>query len=334
MEEYALIVVNWVKNPQNWEELLNKIAEFCGVTSANGRTLLAAGLIIAVIVVLVVAIKLIITYWDTLLEGALILSAAYQFQDSLRQVFNLIADTLGVTSTEGRIWLAVALSVVGLIVCIVIIKWFIKKVFAPKKTLDEKELQASLRELHDYVFLRGNIPAYINMVEGHDTLIFEWLSYHLTEKSYKAELTGSIEGRIKMSGAEVKCERTKINFNGVEYKKISLKVIIPAGYFMVNFDLSDVNGISYSGWFANYYTPEEIRRYFDTQCPNLVLQFIDDNNILAQTKEIARKYIESQIKNIVDPTEYKVEVDVIFSNKAWRVFRGTSTAPLGIVDDK
>ena len=327
MEEHVLMALNWVKNPQNWKGLLDFIAGFCGVTSVNGRALLATGLVVAGVMVFCLVIKAVIKYWDTLLEAGAILFAAYHLHDLLRKWFIVIAEALGVTSTEGRFWLAVVLGGIGLIVGVAVIKWVIKKTFGSKMP-DEKKLEGSLRELHDYIFLRGNIPAHINIREGYNTLIFEWLSHWLTEKSYEAKIRGSIEGRIRMSGAEVKYERSTLKHQGFRSDNILVNVFIPAGYFMVNFDSSDVDDISYSGWFANHYTPAEIRRYFDEQCPSLVRQFIEDNDMLAKTKDIARNYIVStmlaQIEKLVDPATFKsYEVEVSFQSQTWDVFRGT-----------
>ena len=338
MEEYALIVMNWVKYPKNWEGLLNVIAEFCGITSNNGRALLATGLFAAGVIVLYFVIRAVIKYWGTLLEAGIILLAAYKCQDLLRKGFIVIADFLGVTSTEGRIWLAVALGVIGLIVGVVIINWFFKKIFG-YKIPDEQKLEGSLRKLRDYIFLSGNIPYSINIREGHDTLIFEWLSHWLTEKSYTARITGSIEGRIRMSGAEVKYERSKATYQGFRYDKILVKVLIPAGYFMVNFHIADVTDeINHSGLFANYYTFGEIERYFGEQCPGLIRQFIKDNNMLNKTKDLAKKHIVStmleQIKKLVEPAAFKsYSVEVVFQSQNWEVFSGTNTTPLITVYD-
>ncbi len=63
MEEYASIVFDWVKNPQNWEGLLDSIAGVFGVTSANGRAFLGVGLVVAGIIILCLVIWVLWKAW-------------------------------------------------------------------------------------------------------------------------------------------------------------------------------------------------------------------------------------------------------------------------------
>ena len=347
MEEYALIVMNWVKNPQNWAELLDFIAGFFGITSANGRIGLAVALLVAGIIALYLVIVALRKAWHKFALARVILIAAIAVCADFVTGFK-VSNFLDITSMYGRIGLAV---VIGFILVVASIKnkeeKFSQKLppgnnpvyQLPVVPLSTTQLQNTLIELNDSVFWVVGVLHDIHLKKGENTLIFEWLSTIFTRQSYDANLKGSLEGRVRMSGAEVKYARKKVDVKGVKSDKIFVTVLIPAGYFKVNFDLSDVDDKSYAGLLTRGYTPEEIRKHFDEQCPNKIREFIENNDLIGKTKEVAEKYIKSimlnEIMHLVEPAEFvKYDIEVVFQSQEWEILRGINKTPIATVSEK
>lgn len=360
MEEYALIVMNWVKNPQNWEELLNSIAEFCGVTSANGRMFLGVGLLLAVIAVLCLVIWVLWKAWRKFPLVRVILIAAIAVCADLVTGFK-VSKVLGITSMYGRIGLAV---VIGIIIVALGVK--IRNTessytlpsspsevpetdnipVVPLDNLDYKSLkrairplESNIRRLDDTVYWSIAVERTLHMSTGKDALFFECLGKLLTAKGYHGRFKGSLEGRVKMSGAQVKHRRKEIEVKGVKSDEILVTVFIPRGYFKLDFDLSDVEDKNYAGWLTQYYTPAEIRKHFDEDLPRVISEFIEQNDLIAETKKAAETAIRStvleMIKNLAAPAQFgKYEVEVVFRSPKWRIFRGVSKTSIAMVSEK
>ena len=283
-------------------------------------------------------------------------------------IFHLVVDYLGIA--DDSIATEVIFILVGTIVVGVVVSFFTRKVieftfFQPKpipepepepivkvpeekvpekkkvteeKVLDWRVLESRLRNTQEIVFQKGELTIKIFIREGHDALYFEWLSHHLTERTYKANLTGSIEGRVNLRSARLRIERDKI---GEHYDKMLITVLIPAGYFQVNFDISDItNEINHSGLFSNYYTPQQVSAHFDEQCPDIARKFIEDHDMLKKTKDSAMELIEKSIKSMLKglgfediPGLKKYEVEVDFTSNAWNIHRGTSQNVMGTIFD-
>ena len=353
MEEYALIVMNWVKNPQNWEGLLDSIAGFFGVTSANGRAFLGVGLVIAGIIALCLVIVLLWKAWRRFPLVRVILLAAAAVCADLVTGFK-VSKILGITSMYGRIGLAV---VIGIIIVALGIKIRntessytlppsppevpeTKPIPAvPIDQLDYKMLQSDIKKLNDTVYWRIDVERTLHMSTGKDALFFECLGKLLMEKRYHGKFKGTLEGRVKFSGAKVKHRRKEIEGKGVKSDEILVTVFIPRGYFKLDFDLSDVEDKNYAGWLTQYYTPAEIRKHFDEDLPRVISEFIEQNDLIAETKKAAETAIRStvleMIKNLAAPAQFgKYEVEVVFRSPKWRIFRGVSKTSIAMVSEK
>ena len=353
MEEYALIVMNWVKNPQNWEGLLDSIAGFFGVTSANGRAFLGVGLVIAGIIALCLVIVLLWKAWRRFPLVRVILLAAAAVCADLVTGFK-VSKILGITSMYGRIGLAV---VIGIIIVALGIKIRntessytlppsppevpeTKPIPAvPIDQLDYKMLQSDIKKLNDTVYWRIDVERTLHMSTGKDALFFECLGKLLMEKRYHGKFKGTLEGRVKFSGAKVKHRRKEIEGKGVKSDEILVTVFIPRGYFKLDFDLSDVEDKNYAGWLTQYYTPAEIRKHFDEDLPRVISEFIEQNDLIAETKKAAETSIQStvleMIRNLVEPAQFpKYEVEVVFRSPKWRIFRGVSKTSIAMVSEK
>ncbi len=198
-----------------------------------------------------------------------------------------------------------------------------------------KKLKDKLTEKHEMLFQKNNLTLHVFVREGHDTLYFELLSHQVTERSYVGDWTGSIEGRVDMNAAKVRIYRTNIS----SFDHMLVKISIPAGYFQVNFDPSDIkNEINHAGVFRDPYTIEEINEHFDKKSPEEVRKFIKDNNMAAKTEDSAKKWIERTFKkimrgfgfeDIIYLKKYKVEVE--FTSHTWKIRRGASQKEIGTV---
>ena len=197
---------------------------------------------------------------------------------------------LGITSMYGRIVLAV---VIGIIIVALGIKIrntessytlppspsevpeTYKVSAVPLDQLDYKMLKNDIRNLNDTVYWSIAVERTLHMSKGKDTLFFKCLSELLTAKRYDGKFKGSLEGRVEMSGAQVKHRRKEIEVKGVKSDEILVTVFIPRGYFKLDFDLSDVEDKNYAGLLTQYFTPAEIREHFDRDLPDLIRKFIE-----------------------------------------------------------
>ena len=199
------------------------------------------------------------------------------------------------------------------------------------------------------VVLPEKVQHTIYMREG---LNFEWdfmyigsllnWAYELVfGKTYEAKIAGSIEGRIDLTGVDVKVEPPK---KVAELEEIKVIVSIPAGYFIVNFGfMGGYEEIqNKAGCATEKYSIPEIQAAFDKQYPRIVREFIESKNMIALTKETAKRNIEGFIKGFMTalgfedlPPFKKYEVEVVFiSDKdKWEICEGVTGEKLGEIID-
>ena len=260
---------------------------------------------------------------------------------SMKSFADYAADWLGITSKGGRIALTIGLFIVAMGFLFVMFNWGIKllrRLFgkkgkpitnpeaAPEEQFPLDDINTKLQERHEIVILHKEISHTLHMSERNDTLHFEWLSRQLVGREYEAHLVGTIEGRINYARAEVKADPTKINM----FEEIIVNVYLPAGYFIVNFDLGDIEQVvNTAGLFAKKYELPDIQRAFDEQYRSIVRECIENENMIAQTKDNARRDVEGFIGNLMEelgfknvPGFKKYEVKVTFTGKKWHVSRG------------
>ena len=203
-----------------------------------------------------------------------------------------LADLFGVTSTEGRFALAFGLGAIVALGLFTIFRWgwkhFMKKSepipmakkseveSKPENELNPDEIKIALKELHELVLPKAEVPHIISM---NDELTFNWDIFGLLKKAgdafykkvYEARLTGSIEGRIDLTGVEVEVERSKIPLADKILEKIIVNVSIPAGYFTADFGFMNIEEIrNDAGWLTEKYTIPHIQEAFNEKYPGIV----------------------------------------------------------------
>lgn len=280
-----------------------------------------------------------------------------------------LADLFGITSMEGRIAIAFGLGAVVALGLFVIFRWgwkyFMKKSepipmakksedeskpeneSKPEKELKPDEIKIALKELHELVLPKLEVPHIISM---NDELTFDWDIWGLLKKAgdafykkvYEARLTGSIEGRIDLTGVKVEVERSKIPLADKILEKIIVNVSIPAGYFTAYFDFTNIEEIrNDAGWLTEKYTIPHIQAAFNEKYPGIVRDCITKEKMIAKTKDMAQRDIETFIRGLMNGLGFKnipklkeYDVKVTFSSDKWKIFREAKRELIGEITEQ
>lgn len=162
------------------------------------------------------------------------------------------------------------------------------------------------------------------------TSLVRWLYDLLLGKIYEAKITGTIEGRIDLTGVKAEVTQAKPPALGKVLEEIIVNVPIPAGYFVANFALMNINEIrNKAGLATDRYTIPQIQAAFAKGYPRMVREFIENKNMIANTKETIKKSIEGFVNGFMaaldfkdNPPFRKYEVKVTFTFDKWNIFEG------------
>ena len=217
----------------------------------------------------------------------------------------------------------------------------------PENELNPDEIKIALKELHELVLPKAEVPHIISM---NDELTFNWDIFGLLKKAgdafykkvYEARLTGSIEGRIDLTGVEVEVERSKIPLADKILEKIIVNVSIPAGYFTADFGFMNIEEIrNDAGWLTEKYTIPHIQEAFNEKYPGIVRDCIKREKMIARTKDMAQRDIETFIKGLMNGLGFKgipklkeYDVKVTFSSDKWKIFKGVERELIGEITEQ
>lgn len=236
-----------------------------GITSTPGRYIFAMVLVVMGVIIIVDMVRAVFNkdkrrnMIAEIIAHSAALWAIVEWTPKIEVWFVRIADRLGIVSDGGRTVFGAALAIIGLALIVLFIKFGFRKVSEyiisspqpevestgkPEEKADDiskvdfKKFKSKLNEMRLWVFMRTELSHTIYIREGHDTLYFKWLSKILTERDFKGELTGSVEGRINMGNTKVFIVRSR-EIDAIQ-EKILVRVILHSAYLWVNFDIGDL----------------------------------------------------------------------------------------------
>ena len=193
-----------------------------------------------------------------------------------------IADFFGITSTNGHIAIYVVLAVIALLIVIAFFMKAFRKKSEPipiahvEETKHEDELnldditnkiRIGLKKMQ-LIVLPEEVQYTMQMSDKLKFSSFmgigsflSWVYDLVLGKTYEARITGSIEGRIDLTGVKADVVKAKppVLKLGEVLEEIIVNVPIPAGYFIANFGLMNINEIkNEAGWVKDKYSIPQI----------------------------------------------------------------------------